>query len=198
MTGSITEAILFRFLRKPSGLWVVIADFTVSIHQIMIAQPNVSVGMEVAPWQTINDGVMGGLSAGVLMSTDHGLRFQGHLSLENNGGFTSVRRLFSGELKDACGVRLRIRGDGHRFQFLVRMNDCPDGRVWRAMIETDGSWQDVKLFFKNFVAAFRGKPIPDEAPMNPRGITGIGFLISDRQEGRFEIDIAAIEFFCQS
>ena len=43
-------------------------------------------------WQTINDGVMGGVSEGKFKITDKKtLEFYGTLSLENNGGFASVR-----------------------------------------------------------------------------------------------------------
>jgi len=43
-------------------------------------------------WQSINDGVMGGVSEGNFKITEHKtLEFFGRLSLENNGGFASVR-----------------------------------------------------------------------------------------------------------
>src|SRR5215213_57978 len=43
-------------------------------------------------WQTVNDGVMGGVSEGKFKITDKKtLEFFGTLSLENNGGFASVR-----------------------------------------------------------------------------------------------------------
>ncbi len=43
-------------------------------------------------WQSVNDGVMGGVSEGKFKITDkRTLEFFGTLSLENNGGFASVR-----------------------------------------------------------------------------------------------------------
>ncbi|HZZ77317.1 MAG TPA: CIA30 family protein [Gemmataceae bacterium] len=43
-------------------------------------------------WQTVNDGVMGGVSDGRFKITDKKtLEFYGTLSLENNGGFASMR-----------------------------------------------------------------------------------------------------------
>jgi hypothetical protein len=50
-------------------------------------------GPEVATkWQALNDGVMGGISDGRFRITpDKTLEFFGTLSLENNGGFASVR-----------------------------------------------------------------------------------------------------------
>src|SRR6056297_3888272 len=43
-------------------------------------------------WQTVNDGVMGGRSDGRFrIDEDRKMEFFGTLSLENNGGFVSVR-----------------------------------------------------------------------------------------------------------
>ena len=43
-------------------------------------------------WQTVNDGVMGGVSDGRFkINDDKNMEFFGTLSLENNGGFASVR-----------------------------------------------------------------------------------------------------------
>jgi len=43
-------------------------------------------------WQTVNDGVMGGRSDGRFKINDEKkMEFFGTLSLENNGGFASVR-----------------------------------------------------------------------------------------------------------
>ena len=56
------------------------------------------------PWQTVNDGVMGGRSDGRFkINEDKKMEFFGTLSLENNGGFASVR---------ARGAKLAIeKGD---------------------------------------------------------------------------------------
>lgn len=46
----------------------------------------------VQRWQAVNDGVMGGVSDGRFKITEDGaMEFFGTLSLENNGGFASVR-----------------------------------------------------------------------------------------------------------
>lgn len=46
----------------------------------------------IKEWQTVNDGVMGGVSEGKFNITDKKiLEFYGMLSLKNNGGFASVR-----------------------------------------------------------------------------------------------------------
>ena len=60
-------------------------------------------------WQTVNDGVMGGVSEGKFKITDKKtLEFFGTLSLENNGGFASVRTKAEGQ--DARSGKRRCSG----------------------------------------------------------------------------------------
>src|SRR4051794_21095017 len=65
-------------------------------------------------WQPINDGVMGGASDGRFQITDRGtMEFFGPLSLENNGGFASVRSRRSDlGLKRDDTMLIRLKGDG--------------------------------------------------------------------------------------
>ena len=52
------------------------------------ADSNLEFDQGTKGWQTVLDGVMGGLSTGRIAEGDGGtLRFSGELSLENNGGF---------------------------------------------------------------------------------------------------------------
>jgi len=46
-------------------------------------------------WNVVNDGVMGGLSKGSKKITKNSLLFMGEVSLDNNGGFSSLRKSFS-------------------------------------------------------------------------------------------------------
>jgi hypothetical protein len=76
--------------------------------------------MSPGPWQTVNDGVMGGISSSRMAEADGVLSFEGELSLENNGGFASVRRLVDTDLSQVTGVRLEVRGDQRTYQFRLR------------------------------------------------------------------------------
>ena len=74
-------------------------------------------------WQTINDGVMGGRSDGrYKMNKDDNMEFFGTLSLDNNGGFASVRcRGTKLGLAKGDSIVARVRGDGsHRSGFSDR------------------------------------------------------------------------------
>ena len=83
--------------------------------------------MSVEPWYAINDNVMGGLSRGGIALSDVGLHFNGTLSLQNNGGFSSVRRPVSDDLTDSRGIRLTIKGDGRKYQLRLRQDQNFDG-----------------------------------------------------------------------
>ena len=47
-------------------------------------------GKDGQSWQVVNDGVMGGRSQGSKMLTENSMVFWGEVSLENNGGFSSL------------------------------------------------------------------------------------------------------------
>jgi len=89
-------------------------------------------------WQTVNDGVMGGVSNGKFQLTEqgHGL-FSGQVSLENNGGFASVRAGLTKNLpKGLQMVRLRVKGGGKRYSFRIRMDHNFDGVSYRYSFHT--------------------------------------------------------------
>jgi monofunctional biosynthetic peptidoglycan transglycosylase len=150
--------------------------------------------MTLAPWAAVNDGVMGGLSTGRMVETETGLRFQGVLSLENNGGFASVRRAVDQDLSAATGVRIRLRGDGRSYQFRVRQDSGFDGVAWRARFVTTGDWQTVELSLADFEPVYRGRPVPDAGPLSPAKIRQLGFMLADKKPGSFQLDIRSIEF----
>jgi len=153
-----------------------------------------SINMDTEPWRSINDGVMGGLSAGGMSQSDEGLKFSGTLSLENNGGFSSVRRLVSEDLSNATGVRIQVRGDGREYQFRIRQSAGFDGVAWRAVFSSSEEWQQIDIPLDQFTPVFRGRKVPQAGPVVPSGIQQIGFMLADKSAGRFELEIRSIEF----
>jgi len=150
--------------------------------------------LDAHPWRSVNDGVMGGISSGRMTEEGGILSFEGDLSLENNGGFASVRRALGAGLDKAAGVRLEVRGDGRIYQFRLRQTDRFDGVAWRAEFATSGEWQMVKLSFDEFVPVFRGRQVPEAGPVVPASIRQIGFMLADRKPGLFKLEIRSIEF----
>ena len=111
-----------------------------------------------ARWSIVNDGVMGGRSSSDMELTDEGTAlFSGNVSLENNGGFASVRATFpSLDLSPYTGVTLRVRGDGRLYQLRFRMDGSFDGVAHGSGFETvPGEWIEVELPFSAFQPTFR-------------------------------------------
>jgi monofunctional biosynthetic peptidoglycan transglycosylase len=154
----------------------------------------ISLEMNSAPWRAVNDGVMGGLSSGGVEQQGRNIVFRGDLSLENNGGFASVRRLVRGDLAGADRVRLKVRGDGRSYQFRIRQDEHFDGIAWRSMLPTNGEWQTVELAFDDFEPVFRGRTVREAGPVIPGRIRQVGFMLADKAAGPFELEIAAIDF----
>jgi len=150
--------------------------------------------MNPEPWQTINDGVMGGRSSGGITRSESGLSFKGELSLENNGGFASVRRLVEADLSSAKGLQLQVRGDGRTYQVRLRQDGNYDGVAWRAEFSTTTEWQTVSLDFEAFEPVFRGRQVPGAGPVVASNISQLGFMLADKTPGPFLLDIKSIRF----
>jgi monofunctional biosynthetic peptidoglycan transglycosylase len=144
-------------------------------------------------WQAINDGVMGGLSQSQLSGTSAGTAvFMGVVSLENNGGFASVRMsLDEADLSEYDGLALRVLGDGKRYRLRLRSEDRSDAVAYQATFDTAGDvWQVVEIPFASFLPTYRGRTPRDAPPLDISKIRQIGFMIAGKQEGRFRLEIA--------
>ena len=154
-----------------------------------------------ARWTIVNDGVMGGLSSSNLEPTEEGTGlFSGTVSLDNNGGFASARAAFQPmDLSPYDGVTLKVRGDGRRYQLRFRHDGAFDGVAYMAEFETKrGEWMDIDLPFEGFRPTFRGRAPRGSGPLDPARIRQMGFLIGDKREGPFELEIAWVRTMVQS
>ena len=145
-----------------------------------------------ARWVRVNDGVMGGLSQSNLALTPDGTAlFSGTLSLENNGGFASVRTYpHDFGLEGYTGVRLRVKGDGRRYKLRVRTGDRLDGPAYEADFATRaGEWQTVELPFAELRPTFRGRSLRNMPTLTGAVVQQIGFMIADKTPGAFELEI---------
>jgi len=74
-------------------------------------------------WNVVNDGVMGGLSKGGKKITKNSLLFMGEVSLDNNGGFSSLRRSFSEvDISNYNDIEIRYRSSGISFAFSLAVS----------------------------------------------------------------------------
>ncbi len=144
-------------------------------------------------WPSIDDTVMGGVSASRMDIIDGVAVFSGTVSFENNGGFASVRsRPSPRDLSEFRGVVLTVRGDGRRYGFRLRTDASFDGVSYQARLEPPaGEWVDVTIPFADFVPVFRGRRVEGHPPLDPSRVATMGFMIS-RQEGPFRLEIRSI------
>jgi NADH dehydrogenase [ubiquinone] 1 alpha subcomplex assembly factor 1 len=150
-----------------------------------------------AGWYSIDDPVMGGVSSSRAEWTSVGaMRFAGVVSLENNGGFASIRSAAGNHDLVGCGgLALRVKGDGKTYRLNLKPDDRFDGLQYQAAFRTSGAWEDIRLPFAAFEPRFRGRPVPDAPVLNPSRVASVGLLISDRQAGPFTLEIERIEVY---
>ena len=154
---------------------------------------------EIAAWRALHDTVMGGRSDGALVAGDAGAAlFSGTISLENRGGFASVRgpiRRYS--LAGCSGVAIEVRGDPRRFQLRFRTDDRYDGVAWRAFFEpVADEWLTITLPFDSFVPVFRGQVLGGEGQLEPSRITRLGLMLADKKAGPYRLEIRRISADC--
>ena len=148
-----------------------------------------------AGWQAVNDGVMGGVSDGRFRMTERQtLEFYGTLSLENNGGFASVRsRPRALDLQTGDTLLARVRGDGREYQLNLYTNGRRMAFSYRAPVKTrSGKWIEVAVPLDRFEATSFGRVLPGEGPVDPRSVTSIGFLLAEKTPGAFALEVAWI------
>lgn len=147
------------------------------------------------PWDPVDDVVMGGRSASTARVTADGtVLFNGVVSLENNGGFASIKSAEGHfDLGEGAGVCVRVRGDGKRYKLNLATRGGFDGLRYQAPFETAAAqWQDIALPLASFEPRFRGRLVPDAPRLDPARIASFGFVIADRQAGPFQLEIARL------
>lgn len=144
---------------------------------------------EIREWSVVNDGVMGGLSQGNMsLSADgHGV-FGGTVSLENNGGFSSVRyRPDQLDINGADHCKIRLKGDGKNYQFRVK-KDIYDRYSYIYTFETTGDWQVVTIPLNEMYPSFRGRRL-DLENYAASTIAEVTFLIGNKKAESFRLEL---------
>jgi monofunctional biosynthetic peptidoglycan transglycosylase len=159
-----------------------------------------------AAWSIVDDGVMGGVSSSRVRPSDDGLRFEGEVRLEFDGGFASMRRAAQWPA-GSPGVRVRARGDGNAYRLVVHTRDPDADRprpyAYHAVFSPpDGAAGDadpsavVELRWSRFRASRRGRAVPDAAPLVAADVIGVGVMITKHEHragrGAFALDLFEI------
>ncbi|MEL7119793.1 MAG: CIA30 family protein [Bacteroidota bacterium] len=148
---------------------------------------------DLSRWYVVDDGVMGGLSQGNFGLDDEGHAiFRGTVSLENNGGFSSIRyRSGTVDVSAYEKVVLRLKGDGKKYQFRMKSSRY-DRHSYIQYFETNGEWQTIEIPLSDLYPTFRGRTLrmsnyPGEI------VEEIAFLIGNKKAENFNLVIDKIE-----
>lgn len=141
-------------------------------------------------YRIVNDDVMGGVSQSSLRQDLHGLFFEGLVSLENNGGFASMRSSARFPQRTQL-IELLAKGDGKRYKLVLRTELAP--RVtYAAEFIAESTWQTYRFNLSQFKASFRGQAV--NAPtLSFSDVIELGILISNNQAGSFGIQLKTLQ-----
>jgi hypothetical protein len=138
-------------------------------------------------WGSLDDVVMGGVSASRVEATPEGALFTGTVSTANSGGFTSIRtRNFDPplQLSGYQGIALTLKGDGQRYKFLLRDEDSWDSVAYSYSFDTVADqWITVPISFADLIPVFRAKTVRDGRSLNLERIRSLQIMLS-----KFEYD----------
>lgn len=140
-------------------------------------------------WQVVNDGVMGGLSKGTFnVSENRTALFSGTVSLENNGGFSSVN-YNTGKVyvEGYTTLALYLKGDGKDYQVRIRENN-DDYFSYKTTFQTSGKWETVEIPLKEMFPSFRGRKL-DLPNYAGKTIVELTFLIGNKKDESFTLEL---------
>ena len=147
-------------------------------------------------WQAVNDNVMGGVSDGRFrITSDKTLEFSGRLSLENNGGFASLRTK-PAELEINAGDTLvvRVKGDGREYVLNIYTKSRRMAFSYRAPLPTmKDEWTEVSVPLDEFIPTAFGRRVQGMGPVESDQINGLGFMLSDKQPGPFKLEVGWVK-----
>jgi len=151
-------------------------------------------------WRALNDGVMGGRSVGVVDYGRKTMTWAGAVSLENNGGFSSVRSEWNEQdLSTFSSVTLLCRtttGEADTFTLTMETSQQWWMPYWKANFTADSEWQEVTLDFADLK---KSSAMTGELPKlwtwgDLSDIMRIGFMKYDGTAGEFGLEVDWMRF----
>ncbi len=145
-------------------------------------------------WFTVDDVVMGGRSNSSFEINEQGNAvFSGNVSLDNNGGFASLRYVFQKlDMGSFKTIAIRLKGDGLRYQFRVKSSRT-ERHSYIYYFDTSGSWQWIEIPLSEMYPSWRGRRLND--PNYPaQKLEEIGILIGNKKPEAFKLEIDKIHF----
>jgi hypothetical protein len=165
---------------------------TIMMMSLQMTVFDFSASADISGWEIVDDVVMGGRSGGSFALSLEGTGvFSGKVSLENNGGFSSVR--YDTDALNLSGYDafiLKVKGDGKRYQFRVKSGRY-DRQSYISYFETNGEWQEILLPMEDMYPTFRGMRLNmDNYP--GKKVDQVSFLIGNNRTETFRLEIDEI------
>ncbi len=143
-------------------------------------------------WWVINDGVMGGLSEGNALLTDSSVKFEGYVSLANNGGFASMKSEWTNvDLSAMDTIEIRYKSSGIQLAMTLENHY----NWWQPYCKfnlpsTSDTFSTIQFSLKDFdeyrVGRKTGVKISDQQLSE---IVRIGFITNEKREGTFDFEV---------
>jgi len=149
-------------------------------------------------WRIVNDDVMGGISSSKVFVTEvDKITFSGNVSLENNGGFASLRsQLKNYNFVNFSGIEIKLKGDGKRYNISMKETTYFNGYFYTNSFETKKEeWIVAQIPFNQFKLYYFGKDTNSSKKIPLDNIKEISLLIGDKQEGEFNAEIDYIMLY---
>ncbi|WP_231367646.1 CIA30 family protein [Gillisia sp. JM1] len=147
---------------------------------------------DITNWTIVDDVVMGGRSSGnfYLNKEGNGV-FEGRVSLENNGGFSSLRYDFDEiSTKSYSKIVIKVKGDGKSYQFRMKSKSA-DYYSYVTSFDSSKDWETIELQLTDMYPAFRGSDL-DMPNYDKESIEEIAFLIGNNKAETFKLEIESI------
>lgn len=148
----------------------------------------------IGGWSTVNDTVMGGVSNSSVTWEEGALLFAGSVSLENNGGFTSVvSPVVTGLGAPVVGAEaLVLTGQGDGREYVVQLRAASGGQLWTQTFTSPTALAEVVLPLGGFVASDFMLDLVAPAPVDVAAVDRLAIYLTDGQAGPFRLDVRRI------
>jgi len=135
----------------------------------------------ISNWVVVDDVVMGGKSNGSFhLNKDGNGVFSGKVSLDNYGGFSSVRYGFKQiNIEKYKSIVLKIKGDGKNYQFRIK-HKSTDYASYITSFSSSGKWQEIEIPINSMYPSFRGRKL-DKPNFFYKSIEEVTFLIANKK-----------------
>ncbi|KNC82208.1 hypothetical protein SARC_05506 [Sphaeroforma arctica JP610] len=164
---------------------------------------------DLSKWVVTSDASMGGFSkAEKVLSARESVLFRGTLSTAvpatmKNSGYCALRskpladksELFkirgNHDLSDFDSLEIRLRGDGRAYAVNIQTDGIQEQDLYQTFLYTKGGpdWETVRLPLRDFALTFRGFMQNHQVVLNASNVRTIGFLLADRLDGPFNLEI---------